>query len=160
MLLSGQDRKLLAAITLFQRYRDRSGFWAWIVRSWSKTRYMFWSIISGSDIHRDAQIDLSVRFPHLNGVVIHQRAVIEKGCMVMQQVTLGQTGISGAPHLEEGVYVGAGAKVFGMVRIGAYARIGANAVVLKDVPAYATAVGVPARIVRQREHDDSKGGTR
>ncbi len=65
----------------------------------------------------------------------------------MQQVTLGQTGDSGAPTVEEDAYIGAGAKVIGEITIGARARIGANAVVLKDVPPDATAVGVPARII-------------
>ena len=66
--------------------------------------------------------------------------------MIMQQVTIGQTALPGAPTIERGAYLGAGAKVLGAIRIGQNARVGANAVVLDDVPDDATAVGVPARI--------------
>ena len=160
MLLSGQDRKLLAAIARFQMYRDRSGIWAWGQRTRSKGAYMFWSIISGSDIHRDAKIDPSTRFPHLSGVVVHQDAIVEKNCLIMQQVTLGQTAVPGAPHLGENVYVGAGAKILGAVKIGARAKIGANAVVLTDIPADATAVGVPAQTITQAQSDKPKDDRR
>lgn len=146
MLLAHQDRRLIRAIHRYQAHCDRPGPLARLCTAWGKTGHMFWTVISGSDVHRDARIDASVRFPHLSGVVIHQDAVIGAGCMIMQQVTLGQTGSSGAPRLGRNVYVGAGAKVLGDIHIDDGARIGANAVVLSDVPAGATAVGVPARL--------------
>ena len=70
--------------------------------------------------------------------------------MIMQQVTLGQSAEGEAPFLDHNVYVGVGARILGAVKIGKGARIGANAVVLTDLPEGATAVGIPARIVRQR----------
>jgi serine O-acetyltransferase len=82
-------------------------------------------------------------------VVIHPDSVIGINCMIMQQVTLA-VGPNGAPHLGAHVDVGAGAKILGGVRIGTDAQIGANAVVLTDVPDGATAVGVPARIIPKR----------
>jgi len=115
---------------------------------------MIWSVISSSEVHRDAKIAEGTQFPHLNGVVVHQGAEIAPRCMIMQQVTLGQTGTSGAPKVGEGVYIGAGARVLGDISIGDNARIGANAVVLKDVPANATAVGVPA-VWKLRERSES-----
>lgn len=146
MLLAHQDRKLIRAIHCYQNNRDKPGLLAKFGSAWGKVWHMFWTIISGSDIHRDATIDASVRFPHLTGVVIHQDTVIAEGCMIMQQVTLGQTASPGAPRLGRNVYVGAGAKVLGDILVSDNARIGANAVVLSDVPENATAVGVPARV--------------
>ena len=147
MFLHFRDRKLIAAIHAYQRHRSDRRLPGRLLCFWAKLRHAFWSMVTGSDIHRDATIAASVSFPHLTGVVIHQDAVIEEDCMIMQQVTIGQTSSSGAPTVANGAYVGAGAKVLGRVRIGRKARVGANAVVLQDVPDNATAVGVPARII-------------
>lgn len=146
-----RDRKLINAIHDYQRHRADRGTVGRLLCFWGKLRHAFWSAVTGSDIHRDATIAATVSFPHLTGVVIHQDAVIEDGCMIMQQVTLGQTARSGAPLVAQGAYIGAGAKVLGPVRIGRNARIGANAVVLRDVPDNATAVGIPARIVLKEQ---------
>ena len=146
-LRNHQDRRLVAAIRRIRDNQGRSGLTAGLARARGKIAHAFWSLVSGSDIARQADIAADTRFPHLNGVVIHEDAVVEPGCMIMQQVTLGQTAGPGAPHVGRGAYIGAGAKVLGSVRIGAGARIGANAVVLEDVPPNATAVGVPARII-------------
>ena len=142
-----QDRRLIAAMTRIRSGQARGGMMGRLTVLRGKIGHAFWSLVSGSDIARDATIAADTRFPHLNGVVIHEDAVIEPGCLIMQQVTLGQLAGPGAPHVGRGAYVGAGAKVLGPVRIGAGARIGANAVVLEDVPPNATAVGVPARII-------------
>ncbi len=147
MLTTNRDARLIAAIHLYQKHRDGRGVGSRIGCILGKLRYEFWSILSASDIHRDATIDASVRFPHPNGVVIHQSSVVEAGCMIMQQVTLGQLATGNGPHLHRDVYVGAGAKLLGPITIGQGARIGANAVVLEDVPSFATAVGAPARII-------------
>jgi serine O-acetyltransferase len=72
----------------------------------------------------------------------------------MQQVTLGQVATAGAPTVCRGAFIGAGAKVLGPIRIGEGARIGANAVVLTDVPDGATAVGIPARIIGPKHRGD------
>lgn len=84
------------------------------------------------------------------GVVIHPRAIIGENCAIAQCVTVGgRKGHPDVPVLGNNVFVGAGAKVLGPITIGDNAIIGANAVVLNDVPANATAVGVPARIVKR-----------
>jgi len=79
--------------------------------------------------------------------VIHKEVVIGSNVTICQNVTVGGRGKAGAPVIEDNVFIGAGACVLGPVRIGNGARIGANAVVLADIPAGAVAVGIPARIV-------------
>jgi serine O-acetyltransferase len=90
-----------------------------------------------------------VLLAHPYGIVIHAGTVIGRRVTIMQQVTLGakDRGVNAAPVLEDDVYVGAGAKVLGAVRVGRGAIIGANAVVTRDVPPYCTVVGAN-RIVR------------
>ena len=87
--------------------------------------------------------------PHPNGVVIHEDAVIGNDCMIMQQVTIGMIGEGEVPRIGNKVYVGAGAKIIGRVDVGDGARVGANAVVTKDVPPNWTAVGIPARLIER-----------
>lgn len=83
------------------------------------------------------------------GTVIHRDCVIEEGAVISTGVTLGgRGGRRGAPRIGRRALVGTGAKVLGPVKIGAYASIGANAVVLEDIPDYAVAVGIPARVIR------------
>jgi|HubBroStandDraft_2_1064218.scaffolds.fasta_scaffold00999_14 putative colanic acid biosynthesis acetyltransferase WcaB len=87
---------------------------------------------------------------HAYAIVVHPDAVLGSNCLLIQGVTIGQkvsTGQHRAPVVGDGVSFGAHASVLGPVHIGDGARIGAGAVVLRDVPAGATAVGVPARIV-------------
>lgn len=83
-----------------------------------------------------------------NGVIISSQAVIGNNVTIYHQVTIGVINNKvGAPIIGDNVFIGAGAKILGPITIGTGASIGANAVVLKDVPAGATAVGIPARIV-------------
>jgi serine O-acetyltransferase len=107
--------------------------------------------ITGADIAWSARIGPGLVLWHPTGVVIGPRVVVGRDARVQQGITLGaarsRTGKDGDPVLGDGVYVGAGARVLGPVRIGDRARIGANAVVLTDVPDDASAVGVPARII-------------
>ncbi|MFM1881070.1 MAG: hypothetical protein RLZZ344_1304 [Pseudomonadota bacterium] len=107
--------------------------------------------LTGIEIHPGAQIGRRVFIDHGMGVVVGETADIGDDCTIYQGVTLGGTSLTkGAkrhPTLETGVVVGAGAKVLGPFTVGAHAKIGSNAVVVKAVPAGATVVGIPARVV-------------
>jgi serine O-acetyltransferase len=112
-------------------------------------------IITGIEIHPGATIGRRVFIDHGFGVVIGETAVVGDDCTIYQGVTLGGTtlvaGTKRHPTLERGVIVGAGAQVLGSFTVGEYAKVGSNAVVVKPVPAGATAVGNPAHIVRKEE---------
>ena len=94
----------------------------------------------------------NVHLSHLGmGIVINPESVIGNNVKINQHVTIGGVGDKGCPIIGDDVHIGAGAKVLGGVRIGKGARIGANAVVLCDVPEGATAVGIPARIIMKKK---------
>jgi serine O-acetyltransferase len=106
--------------------------------------------LTGIEIHPGARIGRRVFIDHGMGVVIGETSEIGDNCTIYQGVTLGGTSLHPGkrhPTLEAGVVVGAGAKVLGGFTVGTGARIGSNSVVVKEVPAGATAVGIPARIV-------------
>jgi serine O-acetyltransferase len=117
--------------------------------------------LTGIEIHPGATIGRRVFIDHGMGVVIGETAVINDDCTLYHGVTLGGTSWNKGkrhPTLESGVVIGAGAKVLGPITVGAGAKIGSNAVVVKDVPAGATAVGIPARILDQeksRQRDET-----
>jgi serine O-acetyltransferase len=93
-----------------------------------------------------------VMMPHPYGIIIHSQTLIGQRVIIMQQVTLGgqRPGVNAAPVIEDDVYIGAGAKVLGNVRVGRGAVIGANAVITRNVPPGATVVGAN-RIIRGRD---------
>ena len=108
---------------------------------------------TGIEIHPAAQIEAGVFIDHGMGVVIGETAEVHKGVVIYQGVTLGGTGKERGkrhPTIMENVTISAGAKVLGGFTVGEGAKIGAGAVVLKEVPPYATVVGVPGRVVRVR----------
>jgi serine O-acetyltransferase len=112
--------------------------------------------LTGIEIHPGAVIGRRFFIDHGMGVVIGETAVIGDDCTLYHGVTLGGTSWEKGkrhPTLANNVVVGAGAKVLGPLEIGEGARIGSNAVVLKDVPAGATVVGVPGKLITQREPD-------
>lgn len=107
--------------------------------------------LTGIEIHPAAKIAGGVFIDHGTGVVIGETAEIEEGVVIYQGVTLGGTGKEKGkrhPTIKRGAMISAGAKVLGGFTVGEYAKIGAGSVVLKEVPAYATVVGVPGRVVR------------
>jgi serine O-acetyltransferase len=119
----------------------------------------FARILTGIEIHPGATIGRRVFIDHGFGVVIGETAVVGDDCTIYQGVTLGGTtlvaGTKRHPTLERGVIVGAGAQVLGAFTVGEYAKVGSNAVVVKPVPAGATAVGNPAHIVRKEDQSRS-----
>jgi serine O-acetyltransferase len=141
------SRSLLASIRAYERASRVRGPWRAFARKVAVLRHCFWSVVTGADIPLGCKIDGGLLLPHPNGVVIHPDAQIGPNCLIFQQVTLGTTQGGGAPRLAGHVDVGAGAKLFGPITIGEHALVGANAVVLRDVPAGATVVGIPARPV-------------
>ncbi|MAI10816.1 MAG: serine O-acetyltransferase [Rhodospirillaceae bacterium TMED167] len=111
-------------------------------------------ILTGIEIHPGATIGRRFFIDHGNGVVIGETSEISDDVTLYQGVTLGGTSLDKGkrhPTLKNGVIVGSGAQVLGPITVGDGARIGANAVVLKDVPKGATMVGIPAKIVMGRE---------
>ena len=143
------SKSLLASIRSYQKNRVSNSVLTKLACKFASYRWHFWSVITGSDIDKNASIGGGLLLPHPTGVVIHKNAVIGENCMIMQQVTIGQTGKDGVPRIGCNVYLGAGSKILGPVTLGKRVNIGANAVVLCDVPDGCTAVGVPASIVRR-----------
>jgi serine O-acetyltransferase len=125
--------------------------WYWLGRFTSHMARFFTAI----EIHPGATIGRRVFIDHGFGVVIGETAVVGDDCTIYQGVTLGGTSLSkGAkrhPTLEQGVIVGAGAQILGSFTIGAGAKVGSSSVVVKPVPAGATAVGNPAHITTKDE---------
>jgi len=107
---------------------------------------------TGIEIHPGATIGKRFMIDHGSGVVIGETTVIGNDVLIYHQVTLGGTGNDSEhkrhPSICDHVMIAAGAKVLGNIRVGLGAKIGANAVVLKDVPPYSTAVGLPARFIQ------------
>ena len=112
----------------------------------------FTRLFTGIEIHPGAQIGRGVFIDHGMGVVIGETAQIGNRCLLYQGVTLGGTGKDHGkrhPTLEENVVVGAGAKVLGAITVGTNTRIGAGSVVVRNVEADSTVVGIPGRVVHQ-----------
>ncbi len=159
-----------AARNAFEIWLTYSGVHA---LSWHRVAYFFHKIklkliariisqlarfFTGIEIHPAAKIDGGVFIDHGSGVVIGETAEVHKGTVIYQGVTLGGTGKERGkrhPTVMENVTLSAGAKVLGGFTVGKGAKIGAGAVVLKEVPPYATVVGVPGRIVRIRTPEET-----
>jgi len=107
--------------------------------------------LTGIEIHPGADIGKGFFIDHGMGVVIGETAIVGNNVTLFQGVTLGGTGKEKGkrhPTLGSNIVVGSGAKVLGNITIGDYSYIGANSVVLKDVPPHSTVVGVPGRVVK------------
>lgn len=144
------SRRLLASIRDYTRAAQYRAPLDHIARALAVLRHRFWSVVAGADIPLNtAALGGGLLLPHPQGVVIHPEVELGPNCLLLQQVTLGTGPKPGTPKLGGHVDVGAGAKILGGVRIGDHAVIGANAVVIADVPAHAVAVGVPAVVKRR-----------
>jgi len=133
-------------------YRITHGLWrcklVFIARWLSQIARFF----TGIEIHPGAQIGKGLFIDHGMGVVIGETSIIGKNVTLFQGVTLGGTGKDTGkrhPTLEDNIVVGAGAKVLGNITVGSNTYIGANAVILRDVPSNSTVVGVPGHITKQ-----------
>jgi len=150
------------------------GFWALLVYRFGHARFVIrnkivrapWTIVymvlgklveifCGITIHAKARIGRRFCIEHHGCIVIHGDTVIGDDCMIRHGVTTGNTGLDdlyGAPTIGNRVQIGAGAKILGRIRIGDDVIIGANAVVVHDVPDGAIVGGIPARIIRMRDN--------
>lgn len=155
------DPALHSSFELFFNY---PGLWAlfyYRIAHWfySKKFKVIGRMISGLgqfltviDIHPGAKLGRRVFIDHGAGVVIGETAIIGDDVLIYQQVTLGGVSLTKGkrhPTIENGVVIGAGAKVLGNIVIGENSKIGANSVVVKDVPNDSTAVGIPARVLKR-----------
>ncbi len=109
-------------------------------------------ILTNIDIHPAATIGKRVFIDHGTGVVIGETAIIEEDVLIYQGVTLGGVSLTHGkrhPTIKKGAVIGAGAKILGNITIGEYSKIGANSVVVKEVPDNATAIGIPAHVIEK-----------
>jgi len=135
------------ALTL---HRLSHTLWNWRLRWLARWTSHFGRFFTGIEIHPGATIGRRVFIDHGMGVVIGETAEIGDDCTLYHGVTLGGTTWKKGkrhPTLGKGVVIGAGAKVLGPILVGDGAKVGSNAVVVKDVPPEATAVGIPAKII-------------
>jgi len=130
-------RRLLRAIRRYQAAGP-------LMRRYWVMSHRFWSAVTGADIPLTCSLGGGLRIPHPNGIVFHSDSVVGPNCTIMQQVTLGRDRTGAAPVVGGHVDIGAGAKIIGGLHLGDHAQVGANAVVTKDVPEGAVAVGIPA----------------
>ncbi|RYZ35378.1 MAG: serine acetyltransferase [Myxococcaceae bacterium] len=110
--------------------------------------------VMGIEIGKDVTLGKGVYFVHSLGVVIGGDSRIGDRVRFYGNNTVGTAKDNGYPVIEDDVWIGAGARILGPVRIGARSRIGANAVVLQDVPPDSVAVGIPARIFPRKDQDE------
>lgn len=148
-------RQLLKSIRDYQEKSGKQGLLSKLTKKTAVLRYRFWTVITGADIPINCIIGGGLSIPHPNGIVIHPQAKIGVNCLIHQQVTIGVSRRNNqAPIIKGHVDIGAGAKIIGDITIGEHALIGANAVVVKDVPAYAIVAGIPAKIIGTTAEDE------
>jgi len=141
---------------LFHRVAHR--LWQWHLYWLARFISHISRFLTGIEIHPGATIGRRFFIDHGMGVVIGETAVIQDDVTIYHGVTLGGTSWNKGrrhPTLQNGVVIGAGAKVLGPITVGAGARVGSDAVVVKDVPAGATAVGNPARIIENEKPESA-----
>ena len=117
-------------------------------------------LLTNTDIHPAATIGRRVFIDHGFGVVIGETTIIENDVLIYQGVTLGGVSLNQGkrhPTIQSNTVIGSGAKILGDITIGENCKIGANSVVVKDVPCSSTAVGIPARIIRRKDNDCNEG---
>lgn len=161
----------------YDRQLSRQGLWAMAVYRFGRWRYRIrqrWlripfsfaykflqklvEILTGIELPCEATLGRRFRIDHFGGIIISGDATFGDDCVIRNGVTVGlrNTGQRGAPVIGNRVDVGAGAKILGAIHVGDDVAIGANAVVLHDVPSNSIAVGIPARVLPRK--DRQQGG--
>ncbi len=133
-----------------QAYRVAHWLWSQGRRDLGYFIQMRASEVFGVDIHPAARMGKGIMIDHAHSIVIGETAVVGDNVSMLHSVTLGGTGKEEEirhPTIEDGVLIGAGAKVLGNIRVGHCSRVAAGSVVLKDVPPNSTVAGVPAKLV-------------
>ena len=147
-------------VRALKRHRRANWFWRHGMRFLARCISEKTRRKTGIDIHPAAKIASGVFIDHGAGVVIGETAEVEEGVVIYQGVTLGGTGKEKGkrhPTVKKNAVISCGAKVLGGFTVGEGARIGAGAVVLKEVPPFATVVGVPGSIVRMNGQKSERG---
>lgn len=162
--IRSRDPAARSTLEVLTCYPGLHAVWGHRVSHWLWMHHLKWLArlnshiarwLTGIEIHPGATIGRRLFIDHGMGVVIGETAEIGDDCTIYQGVTLGGTSLEKGhkrhPTLGNGVVVGGGAKVLGSFTVGAGARIGSNAVVVKAVPPGSTAIGIPARVVAESE---------
>ncbi len=125
--------------------------WSWKLRALARLSSNLARMITGVEIHPQAQIGQHLFIDHGTGCVIGQTAIIGNDVTLYHGVTLGGVGKGVGPKrhptIEDGVMIGSGAQILGDIIIGSGARVGSNSVVVQNIPAGCTAIGIPAKII-------------
>lgn len=158
-----RDPAARSRIEILTAYPGLHAIWFYRMAHWFWIHQLFWigrllshigRMVSGIEIHPGAKIGPGLFIDHGMGVVIGETTEIGANATLYHGVTLGGTSWNKGkrhPTLEDDVVVGAGAKILGPITIGARTRVGANAVVVKDVPPDSVVVGIPGRVTHRKD---------
>lgn len=152
VLLTYPGIKALAA------HRLSHFLWEYNFKLLARMNSQFWRFLTNIEIHPGAKIAAGVFIDHGAGLVIGETAEVEEGVMLYHGVTLGGTGKDKGkrhPTIRKGALISAHSQIIGPIEVGENAKVGAAAVVLSDVPADVTVVGVPAKVVRVHGQKDA-----
>lgn len=130
-------------------YRRERWYYTHHLKFLAKIKFRLMQILLGCTIPPSVVIGDKCTIAHFHGIVIHHETVIGGGTFLYQNVTLGGRNGKPGPIIGDNCIIGAGACVLGNIRIGNNVKIGANAVVLEDVPDNCTVVGVPGKIIKR-----------